>query len=166
MEDSARFNKIKATEKVMQLVFMSNSNSRQYLLAMYVDNKIAFRNHVLDMTTGCEESKKTLRTTFSSSLFGPFPESYHDRLESAYSSRNRQNLQSSYCLTFPVSPAASTSKRGPSSSSRETKWSRQEFPYPTPPESSSNSFPGSPRGRGNFQYRGRGKKRGWRYKSQ
>ena len=155
-------------EKVMNLAFMSNNNSRQYILGMYVENKVALRNQVLEMTIGCEESKKTLRTTsfFSSSLFGPFPKSYHDRLESAYSSRNRQNLQSSYCLTFPVSPAAPNSKRGPSSSSRETKWSRQEFPYPTPsPESSSNSFPGSPRGRGNFHYRGRGKKRGRSYKS-
>ena len=170
-DNKSRFSKLKAMEKVMNLAFMSNNNSRQYILGMYVENKVALRNHVLEMTIGCEESKKTLRTTsfYSSSLFGPFPQSYQDRLESAYSSRHRQSLQSSYCLTFPASPPSSSqsswssSRKGAGPSSRETR-PRQEFSYPTPSPESSNILPSSPRGRGNFQFRGRGKKRGRGYK--
>ena len=162
-------NKVKAVQKTVKLAYISNSNARQYILAMYVDNKVSFRSYILDMTSGCEESKKTLRTTsfFTPSLFGPFPESFHDRLESAYASRNRQNQHNSYCLSFPLPPAPPNTKRWSRSSSRESKWPRNEFAYPTPSlESRVSSFPGSPRGRGNFQSRRRGKKQGRGFKSQ
>ena len=170
-DNRSRFNRLKAMEKVMNLAFMSNNNSRQYILGMYVDNKVTLRNHVLDMTIGCEESKKTLRTTsfYTSSLFGPFPQSYQDRLESCYASRHRQSLQSSYCLTFPAStPSSSQSswssgRRGAGPSSKETR-PRQEYSYPTPSPESGDSLLRSPRGRGNFHSRGRGKRRARGYK--
>ena len=170
-DNRSRFNRLKAMEKVMNLAFMSNTNSRLYILAMYVDNKVTLRNHVLDMTIGCEESKKTLRTTsfYTSSLFGPFPQSFQDRLESSFASRHRQSLQSSYCLTFLASPSPSnqssrgSSRKGSGTSSKESR-PRQEYTYPTASPESGDSLPRSPRGRGNFLSRGRGRRRGRGYK--
>ena len=163
-------NRLKAIEKVTNLAFMSNTNARAYILAMYVENKLAMRNYVLDMTIGCEESKKTLRTTsfYSPSLFGPFPQSFHDRLESSFL-RHRQSLNNSYCLTF-LAPSHSSNqsswnypRKGSGSSYKDPK-TRQEFSYPTASPESGEILPRSPRGRGNFPSRGRSKKRGRGYK--
>ena len=169
LDKSTLGNRISAVQKTVKLAYISNNNACQYILAMHVDNKISFRSYILDMTTGCDESKNTLRATsfFSPSLFGPFPESFQNRLESAYASRNRLNQHNSYCLSFPLPPAPNSGKRGSRSSSRESKWPRNEFAFPTPsPDSSLSSFPGTSRGRGNFQSKRRGKKRGQGFRSQ
>ena len=170
VDSKSCLNRLKAIERVTNLAFMSNTNSRMYILAMYMDNKVAMRNYVLDMTIGCEESKKTLRTTsfYTPSLFGPFPQSFHDRLESSYL-RHRQSLNNSYCLTF-LTPTPSSnhsswnySRKGSGSSYKEAK-PRQEFSYPTASPESGEILPRSPRGRGNFPSRGRARRRGRSYK--
>ena len=78
--------KMQALKKSVHLAYISNQNARQFILAVYL-NKLRFRSFVLDLAVGCQESKKILKTTsfYTLSLFGPFPESFSARLESAFS---------------------------------------------------------------------------------
>ena len=74
--------KMKALQKSVHLAYISNQNARQFILAVYVNNKLRFRSFVLDLAVGCTESKNTLKSTsfYTPSLFGPFPESFNARL--------------------------------------------------------------------------------------
>ena len=124
--------KMKALQKSIHLAYISNQSARQFILAAYGNNKLRFRSFVLDLAVGCTESKNTLKSTsfYTPTLFGPFPESFNARLESAFSASNKYN---SFILKLPSTASRPTGRRYSSrSSSRESKRSRRDYSYPSP----------------------------------
>ena len=55
LDKSTWVSKVNTVQRTVKLAYISNSNARQYILAMYVDNKVSFRSYILDMTSGCDE---------------------------------------------------------------------------------------------------------------
>ena len=83
----------------------------------------------MDLTEGCQESKKILKTTsfYTPSLFGPFPDSFSARLESAFSASYKYN---SYILKLPTATSRSVGRSYDSKSpSRDPKRSRRDFGF-------------------------------------
>ena len=49
--------KMKALLKSIHLAYISNQNARQFILAVYVNNKLRFRSFVQDLAVGCRIQK-------------------------------------------------------------------------------------------------------------
>ena len=47
--------KMKALQQSVHLAYISNQNARQFILGVYVNNKLRFRSFVLDLAVGCKE---------------------------------------------------------------------------------------------------------------
>ena len=88
-----------------------NQRCRQYIVATYTNNKMKFRNYVLDLSVGSEETKRVLRGTslFSGSLFGDLPESFRKGVDAAYHSGRSSD---SILKVKPMAPKSNDSKRG------------------------------------------------------
>ena len=67
----------------LKLAWSANLSCRTFIIAAFTNNKISFRQHVLDRCWGNKLSKQYLKGTglASPDLFGDIPESFAKRLE-------------------------------------------------------------------------------------
>lgn len=88
LDKDSLFGRMQACKKTLGMGFIMSQRCRQYIVAIYTSNKIKFRNYILDLSVGSEETKRVLKgsSLFSGSLFGELPESFKRGVDAAYAS--------------------------------------------------------------------------------
>lgn len=128
------------TKETLSLISTCLGRSRQMQIGLFVSNKLACRQHIIERCEGNSLTKEAmLGSSFASpSLFGPVPMSLKRRLETSSS----QTLDS-YKLKISPANQISTNVNSSASSSKKrqtkrnfqnaTKRSRNQSPFPAPP---------------------------------
>lgn len=127
-----------AIKKTLKMTYIMNQRCRQYIVATYTNNKMKFRNYILDMSVGSEETKRVLRgsSLFSATLFGDIPESFKKGVDSAYHSGRSSDCILKIKSSGPSKPNESkkggyNNGGGPSKRPRTDYLSYDRPPYKT-----------------------------------
>ena len=126
--------KFKVLSDSLKLASIASLRSKQYSVAAFVNNKINFRQRVLDKCTGPKYSKDILKNTSLASplLFGDIPESLNKKYDISAASRD----------SYMIRPMASSSKRASSPSATSyNKKARSLKPGQSRPQSSHTPTP-------------------------
>ena len=148
-DDMSSDEKFKILSDSLKLASIASLRSKQYTVAAFANNKISFRQRVLDKCNGPKVSKDILKNTSLASpfLFGDIPESLVKRYDISLTSRD----------SYMIKPMAQSGKRtsSPSASnhpkkarSLRTEQSRPQSSHtPTPYERNlgKDNFPLPPR---------------------
>ena len=88
---------IATLENLTMLSFQSSLRAQQYMIALFVTNKKAFRKYILDQCNGSEDTKDILKgTCFATpTLFGDIPESFLKKFDNSAFQFNRYVLRPS-----------------------------------------------------------------------
>ena len=102
----------------LSITSMANLRARQFCTAAFTNNKLKFRQNVLDRCFGQNQTKEILKLTSLSTpgLFGPLPESFAKRLDAAASS-----VTNNYMLRPKAFNTNSNKRQQPASSGSYTK---------------------------------------------